>query len=441
MIEIQFWWLAILPVFFAIGWLAARVDIKHVIAESHSLPAAYFKAVNHLLAGEMNKAVDIYVDIAKNHSETIELQATLGQLFRRRGELERAIRMHQKILARRGLSDTQRQQTQLDLAIDFIKAGLFDRAEKILHDLSNTESARLARKELLAIYQQEHEWQKAIATAELLRDESHSFQHEIAQFYCELAAESLIRNQNDKAISELNLALKEHRQSARARLMLGEIAFSQGETDLAIEHWLKIPAQDVHYLALAARLILNAYSAKNQLPDGIQQAIDWDNEAGVATIAALLDVTFSDDKIILAGQDVSQAIRAEAIGSGASQVAALPLVRDALLQRQRAFATEQGLVADGRDMASVVFPAAQLKVFLSASAQVRAERRFKQLIARGEAADLALITADLLARDERDRLRSVAPLAQASDALLLETSNLTADEAVAQVLAWWRSKH
>jgi lipopolysaccharide biosynthesis regulator YciM len=275
MIEIQFWWLAILPVFFGIGWLAARVDIKHVIAESHSLPVAYFKAVNHLLAGEMNKAVDIYVDIAKNHSETIELQATLGQLFRRRGELERAIRMHQKILARRELSDVQRQQTQLDLAIDFIKAGLFDRAEKILHDLANTESARLARKELLAIYQQEHEWQKAIATAELLRDESHSFQHEIAQFYCELAAESLIRNNTDKAIEELNLALKEHRQSARARLMLGEIAFSQGEMDLAIEHWLKMPAQDVHYLALAARHILNAYAAKNQLPDGITLLIRY----------------------------------------------------------------------------------------------------------------------------------------------------------------------
>ncbi|MBM5575654.1 hypothetical protein [Deefgea sp. CFH1-16] len=131
MIEIQFWWLAILPIFFGAGWLAARVDIKHVIAESHSLPIAYFKAVNHLLAGEMNKAIDIYIEIAKNHSETIELQVTLGHLFRRRGELERAIRMHQKILSRRDLSESQRQQSQLDLAIDFIKSGLFDRAEKI----------------------------------------------------------------------------------------------------------------------------------------------------------------------------------------------------------------------------------------------------------------------------------------------------------------------
>ena len=171
------------------------------------------------------------------------------------------------------------------------------------------------------------------------------------------------------------------------------------------------------------------------------QNIAWGSEADVAAIAAALDVEFIGEQIVLSGRDVTLTIRSEEIGSGASQVAALPLVRAALLQRQRAFALEPGLVADGRDMASVVFPAAQLKVFLTASAQVRAERRFKQLLGRGEAADLALITADLQARDERDRARTVAPLEQAAGALLLETSNLTADEAVAQVLAWWRSRH
>ncbi|WP_027467411.1 (d)CMP kinase [Deefgea rivuli] len=168
--------------------------------------------------------------------------------------------------------------------------------------------------------------------------------------------------------------------------------------------------------------------------------IAWDNEVEVAVIAAALDVEFIGEQIYLSGDDVTLAIRAEEIGSGASQVAALPQVRAALLQRQRAFVGEQGLVADGRDMASVVFPSAQLKVFLTASAEIRAERRFKQLIARGELADLAAITADLLARDERDRARTVAPLEQAADALLLETSSLTANEAIAQVLAWWQSR-
>ncbi len=171
------------------------------------------------------------------------------------------------------------------------------------------------------------------------------------------------------------------------------------------------------------------------------QNIAWSDEANVAAIAAALEAQFIGEQILLSGRDVTLAIRAEEIGSGASQVAALPLVRIALLQRQRDFAVAPGLVADGRDMASIVFPTAQLKVFLTASAEVRAERRFKQLIDRAEIADLNLITADLQARDERDRMRAVAPLAQAENALLLETSNLTADDAVAQVLAWWRSNH
>lgn len=169
----------------------------------------------------------------------------------------------------------------------------------------------------------------------------------------------------------------------------------------------------------------------------LQKAVTWSDEAGVAKVASELDVSFGGEQILLAGKDVSLAIRAEEIGSGASQVAALPLVRSALLQRQREFLTRQGLVADGRDMCSVVFPLAKLKIFLTATAQVRAERRYKQLIGRGEAADLALITADLEARDERDRQRAVAPLAQAADAFLLETSSLSIEAAVEQVLVWW----
>ncbi|QKJ67634.1 (d)CMP kinase [Deefgea piscis] len=166
----------------------------------------------------------------------------------------------------------------------------------------------------------------------------------------------------------------------------------------------------------------------------------WTDEAAVAELAAKLDVVFVGESILLSGDDVSVEIRSELIGSGASQVAALPAVRVALLQRQRAFSEKEGLVADGRDMASVVFPHAQLKIFLSATPEVRAQRRFKQLLARNEPADLAVITADLQARDERDRLRSVAPLVQAADAYLLETSNLSIEAAVNQVLLWWRDK-
>lgn len=188
-----------------------------------------------------------------------------------------------------------------------------------------------------------------------------------------------------------------------------------------------------HYLDSGALYRLTALAAQ-------RQGVDWRDEPAVADIAAKLDVVFEGERILLAGDDVSLAIRTEEMGVGASTVAALPAVRMALLARQREFAQMPGLLADGRDMGSVVFPDAPLKIFLTATAAVRAERRYKQLLGRGEAADLAAITAELEARDERDRARAVAPLMQLPDALLLETSNLNIEQAVAQVLAWWQSR-
>lgn len=165
--------------------------------------------------------------------------------------------------------------------------------------------------------------------------------------------------------------------------------------------------------------------------------VAWDDEAGVAQIAAALDVVFSEDEVLLAGVPVGDAIRTEEISSGASQVAALPAVRAALLFRQRAFNTRPGLVGDGRDMGSVVFPQARLKVFLTASAQVRAERRHKQLIEKGFSANLPTLLAELQVRDARDQARPVAPLRQEADAFLLDTDKLSIEQAVAQVLAWF----
>lgn len=165
--------------------------------------------------------------------------------------------------------------------------------------------------------------------------------------------------------------------------------------------------------------------------------IAWDDEPGVAAIAAGLDVVFTESDIRLDGVAVGDAIRSEAISAGASKVAALPAVREALLFRQRAFNTLPGLVGDGRDMGSVVFPRAILKVYLTASAEARAERRFKQLIEKGFSANLPDLLADLQQRDARDSQRSVAPLRQESDAMLLDTTALTIDQAVQQVLGWY----
>lgn len=168
-----------------------------------------------------------------------------------------------------------------------------------------------------------------------------------------------------------------------------------------------------------------------------QNHTDWDNEIEVAALAGNLPAVFVEGKVLLNGKDVSDAIRSEQIGMGASAVAALPAVRAALLQRQRDFACGNGLVGDGRDMGSVVFPDACLKVFLTATPQVRAERRAKQLGLPCEGLQFERILSDIQARDEADRRRTVAPLQQLPDAKLLDTSDKTVDEAVAQILQWY----
>ena len=156
--------------------------------------------------------------------------------------------------------------------------------------------------------------------------------------------------------------------------------------------------------------------------------------------AASMAVEFHGDRILLSGQDVTGKLRDEAIGARASDVARLPGVRTALLQRQRAFRRLPGLVAEGRDMGTVVFPDANLKVFLTASAAVRAQRRYKQLKDKGIDANLHALSRDLVQRDERDAARAVAPLAPAPDALQLDTTGQSVDEVVDLILGWCRER-
>lgn len=165
-----------------------------------------------------------------------------------------------------------------------------------------------------------------------------------------------------------------------------------------------------------------------------------EDERRLTSIAAKLGAAFDGDKILLDGKDVSDAIRSEEVSAGASKVAALPGVRSALLARQRAFRRAPGLAADGRDMGTVVFPDAVLKVFLTATPDVRAERRYKQLMAKGLPAKIQHLLRDLKERDARDAARSVAPLQHSADAALLDTSGMTIAEAVDAVLAMARAR-
>jgi cytidylate kinase len=168
-----------------------------------------------------------------------------------------------------------------------------------------------------------------------------------------------------------------------------------------------------------------------------QQAIDPENEAAVAEAGATLDVQFRSNQILLGGQDVSEVIRQEHVGNLASRLAPNPKLRAALLSRQRAFRLAPGLVADGRDMGTIVFPDAQVKIFLIADVQARAQRRAKQLIEKGISANLEDLLADMRARDARDTQRSVAPLIAAKDAHVVDSSTLTIDQTVQSILDLW----
>lgn len=168
----------------------------------------------------------------------------------------------------------------------------------------------------------------------------------------------------------------------------------------------------------------------------MRAGVDLGDERAVAGQAAQLPVRFSNGDIFLGDEEVGALIRAEEVGNNASKIAALPAVRQALYALQLGFRKAPGLVADGRDMGTVIFPNARLKVFLTASVEARAERRYKQLIGKGFSANMDDLLADLQARDARDTQRSVAPLVPAEGAYILDTSDMTVDEAVEQVLHW-----
>ena len=164
------------------------------------------------------------------------------------------------------------------------------------------------------------------------------------------------------------------------------------------------------------------------------------SEAAIADAAEHMDVVFQEDEILIEDQDVSPQIRHETVGNRASEIAPMPAVRQALLTRQRAFRRPPGLVADGRDMGTVVFPDAALKIFLTASPEVRAQRRYKQLIEKGIAANLGALSRDLAERDKRDATRAVAPLVAAPDSQVLDSSGLSVEAVADRVLRFWREQ-
>jgi lipopolysaccharide biosynthesis regulator YciM len=268
--EFETWWLLAIPVFFGLGWIAARVDIKHLVSESRSLPKGYFKGLNFLLNEQPDKAIDAFIEIVKLDPETIELHFALGNLFRRRGEIERAIRVHQNLLARPDLPQEYQMQSQYELGQDYLKAGLLDRAEETFNSLVDTQYGAQARRALLEIYQREKEWTRAIDAAKALQDSgAGARQKEIAQFYCELAQDELVHTHPDAALALLDKALATDRSNVRAAMLIGDAYLAKGDTEAALLAWRRVEQQSVPHVALVAQRLMDGYKSVGRAQEGL----------------------------------------------------------------------------------------------------------------------------------------------------------------------------
>ncbi len=296
-IEFEYWWLLILPIFFILGWLAARVDIKQLISESTTLPAAYFKGLNFLIGNQHSKAVDAFSEAIHINNDSLELHFALGSLFRRTGETDRAINMHLNLLEKKELTESQAEAVKAELAQDYLKAGLYDRAEELFKDLKDQRYRQPALDALLEIYVREREWQQAIATAtELERLSGVPYRKEIAQYYCELAMNAMIDEQHDQVRVHLANALDANKKCVRANVLLGDLEMQSGSHASAISHWKHIEFQDPGYLGLVATKLLNSFSAIDQAKEGVNLLKTYQESYKLPSLmSALYEATITEE--------------------------------------------------------------------------------------------------------------------------------------------------
>jgi lipopolysaccharide biosynthesis regulator YciM len=268
--EFEPWMLLIFPLFFGMGWWAARLDIKDLLSESTAVPESYFQGLNFLLNEQQDKAIEAFIEVVKIDPQTVELHFALGSLFRRRGEVDRALRMHHNLVDRADLDDNQRQLAIFELAQDYLKAGILDRAERLFRELEKSSYAKPALEFLLELFQKERDWLKAIAVSQQLAGVSGvSYGKQAAFFYCELATEEIAAGNLAGARAHLLQALADCPASVRASIMLGDMELEDGKTEQAITLWQGVETQDAQYLPLVAERLLIAYRELDREAEGI----------------------------------------------------------------------------------------------------------------------------------------------------------------------------
>jgi lipopolysaccharide biosynthesis regulator YciM len=309
--EFELWWLLGIPVFFGLGWLAARVDIRQLLSESRTLPRGYYKGLNFLLNDQQDKAVDAFIEIVRLDPESADMHFALGNLFRRRGETERAIRIHQNLLARPDLPQDQVEHAQYELGMDYLKAGLLDRAEETFNTLLNGSYGAQARRALLEIFQREKEWPRAIEAAIGLQESgAGSRQKQIAQFYCELAQDALVHMHPEQALELLDKSLQADRVNVRATLLTGDAQLAMGDVEGALMTWRRVEQISVPHVALVAQRLMDGYTKVGRPQEGVNLLKSYLEQASsIDLVEVVYKAVLELDGVDAAKQLVSNELR------------------------------------------------------------------------------------------------------------------------------------
>lgn len=294
--EFELWYLIVVPLLFIAGWWFRGLDQRQ--REQEQRPGTYYKGINLLLNDQPDKAIDAFIEVVKLDPETIELHHALGNLFSRRGEFDRAVRIHNHLLNREDLPSHERSLALFELGNDYLKAGIYDRAEESFqHFLKEPEYRLDAMRSLLKIYCTEKEWNKAIEVANTLEKQAgENHQVEMGHFHCELAALEMRAKHFDQAKLELEKALQVDRKSVRALIMLGNLSMLNNDPNAALQYWAQVEKVSPEHLTLVMVQIAQAYEAigqHDQAMNLINRALE--DHSSVETLSIALDLIIKSE--------------------------------------------------------------------------------------------------------------------------------------------------
>lgn len=312
---IEYLLLLLLPLAVYFGWWLARAFGRHTLSKRNRLFSdQYFQGLNYLLNEQPDKAIEVFLELAEVNQDTVETHLALGSLFRRRGEVDRAIRFHQNIIAKPGLEPEQRTQALLELGEDYMRAGLLDRAEHLFAELIETDAhTPSALRSLLEIYQQEKDWAKALEQAQRLEQVSGEHMGDVmAQFSCELAEEALAEDDRERARRHLRQARRNDPRCLRARFIMADIAMQDGEPVTALDLFEEIAELDPDYIPELIDDYLEAATAAGERDRCRAKLDEWaERHKGISLILKLTDFLAAEEGGAAAGRFLVETLTAK----------------------------------------------------------------------------------------------------------------------------------